>query len=47
MARTPKAMGALGTLPNWERHGDETTFPLWTDDHANVLGALISSDERR
>lgn len=47
MARTPQAMGMLATLPNWERHPDQSTFPLWTDDHANVLGALISPDGRR
>lgn len=44
MARTPQAMGGLGNLPNWERPLPNQTFPLWTDDHANVLGALISRD---
>lgn len=32
----------LAELPNWERRAADKNFPLWTDDHANVLGALIT-----
>lgn len=42
MARKSSDFGPLGILPNWERGSPETEFPLWTDDHANVLGALVT-----
>ncbi len=39
---TEQAFLPLARLPNWERAPRITDFPLWTDDHANVLGALIN-----
>lgn len=45
MCRESSDMGGLANLPTWDRPIAETEFPLWTDDHANVLGALI--DDRR
>jgi len=41
MVRDYEAMGKLANLPSWERDPEETTFPVWTDDHANVLRALV------
>jgi spermidine synthase len=41
IVRKKEAMGALAKLPNWQLAPDESVFPLWTDDHANLLGALI------
>lgn len=46
MCRRPEAMGPLEKLPTWDRPGPERDFPLWTDDHANVLGALITASGR-
>lgn len=46
MCRRPEAMGPLERLPTWDRPGPERDFPLWTDDHANVLGALIPASGR-
>lgn len=42
MARKKSDFGPLAIMPNWERGLPETQFPLWTDDHANVLGALVT-----
>jgi SAM-dependent methyltransferase len=46
MCRDPEDMGPLRNLPTWDRPGPERNFPLWTDDHANVLGALIPASGR-
>ncbi len=46
MCRRPEAMGPLGQLPTWDRPPPERDFPLWTDDHANVLKTLIPASGR-
>ena len=46
MCRRSEDMGVLGSLPTWDRPPPERHFPLWTDDHANVLGALIPAAAR-
>jgi len=42
MARETKHFLPLAKLPNWESTFTGKSFPLWTDDHANVLGSFIS-----
>jgi hypothetical protein len=46
IVRKKEAMGALAKLPNWQLAPEEREFPLWTDDHANLLGTLIELNRR-
>jgi hypothetical protein len=39
LARTPEDLGPFAADPDW-RVPVDTAFPLWTDDHANLLSAL-------
>jgi hypothetical protein len=39
LSRTPDDLGPFATDPDWTVPS-EGDFPLWTDDHANLLSAL-------
>lgn len=39
LSRTPDDLGPFATDPDWTVPS-EADFPLWTDDHANLLSAL-------
>ncbi len=45
LSPTQQAFLPLARLPNWETAPSSIHFPLWTDDHANVLGALINKKD--
>lgn len=47
LSPTADAFKPLSQLPNWEHAPLDLKFPLWTDDHANVLGALIDRKDVR
>jgi spermidine synthase len=43
LARDPADLAFLDASPHWEPIATDTDGPAWTDDHADVLGAMLWS----
>src|SRR4051794_12256128 len=46
-ARDVRDLGALTAAPGWERLDTDSRVTPWTDDYANILGAILDRKLRR